>query len=186
MKKTVLTFGLISGGILSLMMLATLPFLDKIGFKYGMVIGYSTMVLSFLLVFFGIRSYREEEGSGAISFFRALGVGLLMMLIACVCYVVTWEIIYFKLAPGFLDKYTSYILEQMRLSGATQQLIDAKIQELQGFKKIYDNPLLNAAITFLEPLPVGVPMTLISALILRKKAKPGEGGAEVPDTGLPA
>jgi hypothetical protein len=175
MKKTVLTFGLISGGILSLMMLVTLPFLDKIGFEKGEVIGYTTMVLSFLLVFFGIRSYREDEGNGAISFFRAFSVGILMMLIACVCYVVTWEIIYFKLAPGFADKYASYILEQMRLSGATQQLIDAKIQELQSFKKMYDNPLINAAITFLEPLPVGLPMTLISAAILRKKPKNDRG-----------
>ena len=173
MKKKVLKFGLISAGILSVMMLLTLPFLDRIGFEKGQVIGYTTMVLAFLLVFFGIRSYREEEGNGSISFGRAVAVGLLMTLIACVGYVVTWEIIYFKLAPGFADKYTSYILEQLRASGATQQLIDAKIEEMKNFKAILDNPLLNAAITFLEPLPVGLIMTLISAAILRRK-KPAD------------
>ena len=56
MKKTVLTFGLISGAILAAMMWATLPFIDRIGPDRGMVIGYTTMVLSFMLVFFGIRS----------------------------------------------------------------------------------------------------------------------------------
>jgi len=34
---------------------------------------------------------------------------------------------------------------------------------------MYANPLVNVAFTFIEPLPVGVLMTLISALILRKK-----------------
>ena len=61
MRKTVLTFGLISGGILSLMMLSTVPFADQIGFDKGVIIGYTTMVLSFLLVFFGIRSSLQRK-----------------------------------------------------------------------------------------------------------------------------
>jgi hypothetical protein len=60
MKKTVLTFGLISGAISSLMMVGTVPFADRIGFDKSAVVGYPTMVLSFLLVFFGVRSYREQ------------------------------------------------------------------------------------------------------------------------------
>ncbi len=91
MRKTVLTFGLISGGILSLMMLSTVPFVDQIGFDKGAIIGYTTMVLSFLLVFFGIRSYRENIGQGVITFGRAFSVGILITIISCLCYVVTWE-----------------------------------------------------------------------------------------------
>ena len=68
MKKTVLTFGLISGALLSMMMLATLPFLDRIGFDKGEVIGYTTMVLSFLFVYFGIKSYRDNVGGGTVGF----------------------------------------------------------------------------------------------------------------------
>src|SRR5688572_32603548 len=105
MKKTVLTFGLISGGIMSLMMLATLPFMDRIGFDYGMVIGYTTIVLSFMLVFFGIRSYRDNVGGGKITFGKAFAVGILITLITCIFYVGTWEVIYFKLMPDFAEKY---------------------------------------------------------------------------------
>jgi hypothetical protein len=68
MKKIVLKFGLIGGALLGLMLVVTIPFVDKIGFDYGMVVGYTTMVLAFLLVFFGIRSYRETIGAGQISF----------------------------------------------------------------------------------------------------------------------
>ncbi|MFN2494133.1 MAG: DUF4199 domain-containing protein [Pyrinomonadaceae bacterium] len=173
MKKTVLTFGLISGAILSVMMLCTLPFIDKIGFDRGEIIGYSTMVLSFLMVFFGIRSYRETVGGGTISFGRAFSVGILITLISCVCYVVTWEIIYFKLMPGFVEKYSNYMVEQLRASGASQEAIEAKLQEMKSFKAMLDNPVINAALSFIEPLPVGLIMTLISAAILRKKPKPG-------------
>jgi hypothetical protein len=46
---------------------------------------------------------------------------------------------------------------------------------------MYDNPFINAAITFVEPLPIGLIVTLISAVILRKKkaiaAAMDEGGA---------
>jgi hypothetical protein len=169
MKKTVLTFGLISGAVSSLLMLCTVPFIDKIGFDKGMIVGYTAMLLSFLLVFFGIRSYRENVGDGQISFGRALSVGLLITLISCLCYVITWEIVYFNLLPDFAEKYTSYIVEQLRASGATQQAIDAKVLEMKAFKASYDNPLFNAAVTFLEPLPIGIPVSLISAAVLRKR-----------------
>src|SRR5688500_19890895 len=98
MQKTVLTFGLIAGAILSVMMLATLPFMDAIGFDRGEVIGYTTMVLAFLLIFFGVRSYRDNVAGGSVSFGRALAVGSLIAVVASVCYVVTWQIIYYKLA----------------------------------------------------------------------------------------
>jgi hypothetical protein len=169
MKKTVLTFGLISGAIISVLMLLTVPFIDQIGFDRGLIVGYTSMVLAFLLVFFGIRSYRENVGGGYISFGRALGVGLLIMLIACACYVITWEIVYFNFLPDFADKYTNYMIEQARSSGASADQIAKQVEELKQFKTWYDNPFINVAFTFLEPLPVGLVMTLISALILRKR-----------------
>ena len=168
MKKTVLTFGLLSGAVSSLMMLVTLPFLDRIGFGKGEILGYTTIIASFLLVFFGVRSYRENVAGGSLTFGRAFGVGLLITLVSCACYVVTWEIIYFKLAPGFADKYTAYMIDKARASGASQESIDATARQMQSFKKMYDKPLMNAAITFVEPFPIGFVVTLISAAVLRR------------------
>jgi hypothetical protein len=175
MKKTVLTFGLISGAIMALMMFATLPFVDRIGFDKGAIVGYTTMVLSFLLVFFGIRSYRENVGGGTITFGRAFAIGILITLISCICYVVAWEILYFKFMPDFMAKYAAYAVEKAKASGASAEAIQAQVQEMKKFKEMYDNPFFNAAITFTEPFPVGLIITLISALILRKKTKPRSG-----------
>ncbi len=169
MKKTVLTFGLISGAIMAAMMFATLPFVDKIGFDKGIIVGYTTMILGFMLVFAGIRSYRENVNDGYISFGRGFTVGILITLIACACYVIAWQILYFNFMPDFLDKYASYAIEKAKASGATQQAIDAQMQEMESFKAMYNNPFINAAFTLLEPLPVGLVVTLISAALLRKQ-----------------
>jgi hypothetical protein len=169
MKKTVLTFGLISGAVSSLMMLCTLPFVDRIGFDKGEVLGYTTIVLSFLLVFFGVRSYREHVGGGTMTFGRGLAVGLLITLVSCACYVITWEIIYFKFMPDFAEKYSAYAVAHVRASGASQQAIDVTIQQMRDFKGMYDNPWMNAAVTFIEPFPIGFVVTLISAGVLRRK-----------------
>jgi hypothetical protein len=83
---------------------------------------------------------------------------------------VTWEIIYFKLAPGFADKYSAYAIEKARASGASQQKIDETARQMQTFKQLYDRPLVNAAITFVEPFPIGLVVTLISAAVLRRRA----------------
>lgn len=90
-------------------------------------------------------------------------------MIACVCYVVVWEIIYFHLMPDFADKYVQYMIDKLRASGASQQVVEAQIQQMKSFKSMYDNPLINAAITFVEPFPIGLIITLISSAILRRK-----------------
>lgn len=168
MKKTVLTFGLICGAIMTAMMWATLPFIDKIAsLSAAMVIGYTTIVLSFMLVFFGIRSYRENVGGGTITFGRAFAVGILIALISSALYVITWETIYFGV-PGFADKFDAMYVAQLKSSGRSPEVIQSQIEQMKYLK----NPLISAALVFTEPFPIGLIITLVSALILRKKGNP--------------
>jgi uncharacterized protein DUF4199 len=169
MKKTVLTFGLISGAISSLMMIGTIPFEHRIGFDHGLVVGYTAIVLSLLLVYFGIRSHRDNAGNGQISFSKAFAVGISITLISCIFYVVTWEILYYHFLPGFMDNYGAYLVEKAKAAGASPAAIQAQLEQVKKYKEMYDNPLINAAMTFIEPFPVGLVITLISAAILRRK-----------------
>jgi Protein of unknown function (DUF4199) len=168
-KKIVLTFGCLSGLASAALMFATLPFLDRIGFERGEIVGYTGIVLSFLFVFFGVRAYRDRLEGAPLTFGNAFGVGLLITLISCAFYVVAWEIIYFNFMPDFADKYQAYMVAQLRASGAAQAVVDAKIKEMADFKALYDNVAINAAITFTQPFPVGLLMTVISAVTLRRK-----------------
>jgi Protein of unknown function (DUF4199) len=169
MKKTVLTFGLISGAFSSLMMVATVPFEDRIGFDHGEILGYTLIVLSFLLVFFGIRSYRDNVSDGQITFAKGFAVGICITLITSLCYVVTWEALYFTVMRDFMDKYAAHAVEKAKAAGASADAIQAQLQQMKKYKELYENPLFNAAITFLEPFPVGLVITLISAAVLRRK-----------------
>jgi hypothetical protein len=178
MKRTVLTFGLISGAILSAMMLATLPFHDSIGFERAEVIGYTTIVAAFLLIFFGVRSYRDTVSGGTIPFGRAFLVGALIAFVASACYVVTWQVIYYRLAPDFGDKYQSYLLDQARRNGESEEAIARKKEEFAQFAELYQNPAFNVAITFLEPLPIGLVVSLVSAgLLSRRRRDPDRAAA---------
>jgi hypothetical protein len=171
MKKTVLTFGLLAGGILSAMMLATMPFLDSIGYDKGEVIGYTTMVLAFLLIYFGVRSYRDNVAQGTVTFGRALAVGSLIALVASACYVATWEVIYFKLSPDFAAKFQAMVLEKAKNDGATPAEVEKRVAEYQKFAEMYKNPLINVAITFIEPLPVALVFAFVSAGILSRRRR---------------
>ena len=172
MRHNVLTFGLIAGAILSAMMLVTQMFADQIGFDKGAIIGYTTMVLAFLMVFFGVKSYRDNVAGGNVSFGRALRVGLMITAVASVCYVATWELVYYEIAPDFADKYAAYTMEKSKRSGASEAQVAAQARRMAEFKEMYKNPLVNVALTFLEPLPVGILFTLVTAGVLSRRRRP--------------
>ncbi|HEY0528723.1 MAG TPA: DUF4199 domain-containing protein [Gemmatimonadaceae bacterium] len=169
MKKTVLTFGLISGFIISVLMGGSLLLSDKIGTGHSMVLGYTIMVASFLLVYFGIRSYRDNVLGGEISFGRAFACGLLISLITSVCYVAMWEILYFNFMPHFMDSYFAEQVQNVRSAGLDSATTAARVAALKHTQELYQNPIVNIAYTFIEPLPVGLVITLISAAVLRRK-----------------
>ena len=172
MRKTVLTFGVISGLISAVMMLATVPFMHKISSDKGLVIGYTTIVLAGLLVFFGIRSYRDNVSGGRLTFARGLAVGILISLLSNCFYVATWEVVSYKFMPDFAEKYAAQMVEHAKSSGASQQKIDETARQAADFVRNYHNPLYKISMTFLEPFPVFLVITLVSAAILRKKSSP--------------
>lgn len=171
MRKIVLTFGLIAGAMLSVMMILTMPFLDKIGFEKGEIIGYTSMVLAFLMVYFGVRSYRDNVAGGSVTFGHAFFVGLMITTVASICYVATWQLVYHKLAPDFGEKYAAYAVEKAEKSGATDAQIAATKKQMTEFMDMYKKPLVNIAITLLDPLPVGLVFTLVTAGVLSRKRR---------------
>lgn len=178
MKKTILTFGLISGVMISVLMGGNLLIANRIGSGHSLLLGYTTMVASFLLVYFGVRSYRDNQLAGRISFGRAFACGILITLITCIFYVAMWEILYFNFMPHFMDSYFAAQIHKVQSSGLDPATIAARVAAIQRSQQLYQNPLVNIAYTFIEPLPVGLIMTLLSAAFLRRKdpAEPSAAG----------
>jgi hypothetical protein len=177
MKRIVLTFGLIAGAIISATLAVALAFKDAVGFDRGEIIGYTSMVIAFLFIFFGVRAYRDNVAGGRVSFGRAFAVGGLIAVVASLCYVATWEVIYFNFAPDYLVKFRDHAIEKTRASGASAEAIAQKTAQMDALVKAYQNPLINSAMTFLEPMPVAIIVTLVTAGVLSRRRK-SEGTAD--------
>jgi Protein of unknown function (DUF4199) len=153
------------------LMVITIPFADKLGHGgKAEILGYTTIVLSALLIFFGVRSYRQNVAGGRLSFGRAFAVGILIALISSAVYVTSWEILSRTAYPDFADKYAAQMIDHAKQSGGGQAAIDKATEQAAQFKEMYANPVMRVALTFLEPFPVGLVVTLLSAAILRKKS----------------
>jgi len=173
MKKNILIYGLISGVIVSAIMLFSMNYYSHcegdVDWNTSMLIGYASMLIAFSMVFVGIRNYRDKFNNGTISFGKAFKIGILIVLIASTLYVISWLICYFFFIPDFLDKYGAREIETMKMNGATLTEIENKTKEMVEFARMYKNPLFNAMMTYAEILPVGLIVTLISSFILKRK-----------------
>ena len=172
MRKIILTYGLISGSIVAGMMFAAMPLLNSSNIDNGKgeVIGYTTMVIALSLVFFGIRSCRDNYFKGTISFGQSIKIGLLITLIASVMYALAWEVCYHTFMSDFAEKMASHRIEEMKASGKSAAEIASFSAEMDSFTEWYQNPILRFGMTLLEILPVGFIITFISAAFLRKRS----------------
>ncbi|GAB3714518.1 DUF4199 domain-containing protein [Spirosoma flavus] len=171
MKKLVLIYGLIAGTIVGSMFGLTMPLLRNgtLTSDNSMWVGYTTMVIALSLIFFGIKSYRDNHLGGAITFGSAFKVGIFITLIASVVYCLSWEICYNTVFPDFMDWYAQHAEADMRKDGTAEKEIARSMTELRKMAESYKNPLIRFAYTFMEIFPVGLIITLLSATLLRRK-----------------
>jgi hypothetical protein len=173
MRKVILTFGLLAGAIVSVFMIIGIALWEKAGKVFeNALVGYATMVIALAMVFFGIKSYRDNYQSGAIRFWKGFQVGMLITLIASLMYAITWET-YNQVSPAssaaFIDYYAKCQIDKLKEKGVSAAKIDQEVKNMEDFKRMYGNPAIRFGITLMEILPVGIIITLISAALLRKK-----------------
>lgn len=129
--------------------------------------GYLVMLVGLSTIFIAIREYRNTKRGGVIKFLPALGLGLMIALIAGLAYVAAWEIYLNVTHFQFMNHYAAAMAERARASGLTGASLQAKLDEIEAMRVGYANPLIRWPMTFLEIFPVGVLIALISAAILR-------------------
>lgn len=139
----------------------------------AMLLGFGTMILAFGASYFGVRKAREQAGSW--SFMKAWGTGLLIVAVGSVIYVLGW-VQYSSSHPGVMDGYFDNYTEDIRLQYEGDEAgLSAKLEEVEEMREMYrNNHPISWVYTFMEPLPVGVLLSLIIALILRKPVRPAE------------
>jgi hypothetical protein len=174
MKKVILTYGLIGGVMIAcfVWLVSSLCDRDIISFDKSEFYGYGSMIVALTMVFFGIKSYRDNNGKGVITFWKGVQIGLLITLIGTFMYFLAWTA-YGRIHPEFLTKVTEKYAESqtktMKAQGKSQAEIDKTIEEMHKMIEMFKNPILGFAISAFEMGPVGIIVTFISAGLLRKK-----------------
>ncbi|HEX8268311.1 MAG TPA: DUF4199 domain-containing protein [Flavobacterium sp.] len=169
MKKTVLTYGLIAGAIVSAwLMIAMQIGHENMDGDMGMFYGYTAMLVAFAFIFVAVKSDRKENGE-IISFGKAFRIGLYITLIASTLYVLAWLVTYYFFIPDFMDKYVASAIEQLRANGASAAEIANERAEMSQYIEWYKNPLFVVLLTYMEILPVGLVLSVIAAAILKRK-----------------
>jgi Protein of unknown function (DUF4199) len=172
MKKVVLTYGLISGAlIVGFVWTMTILWANGImnhDSDYGELIGYSSMLIALSMVFFGIKSYRDNQNGKKIGFWKGAQIGILISLLASVMYAAGWEA-YLQTNPTFMDQFVEKYIEKLKAKGTPAQEVEEAIKSMATVQEMYKNPLIRFGMTISEILPVGIIVTLVSAGILRRK-----------------
>jgi len=174
MRKVTLIFGLLAGitssvfSIIIVMMCER----DKLNLDRSDLIGYASMVIALSMIFVGIKSYRDNYRSGAISFGRGLQVGILISLIASLIFAAGAEVFY-QADPvaqaALMDKYADHHINKLKERGGSSDEIEQKTRQMTDLKEMNKNALMRFVMSVVIILPVGIVISLISAALLRKK-----------------
>lgn len=168
MLRIILLFGIASGLIVAVPMFSLLagnPGHDS--WTSSHFFGYTLMLVALSLVFLGVKRYRDRDLGGVIKFLPAFLLGLGISAVAGVVYVVGWEITQALTNYAFATEYPKAMIEAARQKGASAAELEKMTAEMAAFSKMYANPLFRLPMTFVEIFPVGLIVSLITALVLR-------------------
>lgn len=129
--------------------------------------GYLVILVACSLVFVGIRQYRDVERGGVIRFWPAFGVGVSIALVGAFAHAVLWEIYLAVTQMDFATVYIDSIRKGMAEAGASPAEIAAKVAEARSMLSLVENPLTRFPLVMSEPIPVSIPVALVSAALLR-------------------
>jgi Protein of unknown function (DUF4199) len=168
MLRTILKYGVIAGLVVGGFEIGTFAAFSGLPpLKYGMLIGYTTMLIALSAVFVGIKQHRDVDRGGVIGFWPAFGVGLGVSFIAGIFYVVAWEAVQAMTHMDFAGSYAQAMIESEKAKGASAEAFAKLSADMATFKLQYADPLFRLPMTFAEIFPVGVLVSLVSAGLLQ-------------------
>lgn len=174
MLRTALIFGLLAGAIQIV--------IGQIGFSWGEsrpelgeVIGYSVMLAALSMIYFGIRNQRDRKQDGHITFGQGLQLGLIITLIATVFYIGGWFIYYHNGGGAeMMEYYWQAQIESIQQSKQSEAEIAAELSRLTEMRESYSKPIVMAGFGFLEIFPIGLLISVVAALLLRRSSNTEE------------
>ncbi len=173
MGKKILLYGSVSGGILTaLFVLSHIFFMKNFSaemWETGEIIGYSSMIIALTAIFFGVKTYRDKVLGGKITFNKAFTLGAGISAIASVIFGIYVYFLYTAIAPDLSGKMIEIYREKIKTSGQTQEVINRQLEEFDKEAPMWNNPVLQSFVMLITVFFIGIIISLITAVILKKK-----------------
>jgi hypothetical protein len=132
-----------------------------------MAAGFASMLIALSAVFVGVKHHRDASGGGVIRFWPAFGLGLGISLVASLIYVAAWELSLVLVDGDIAALFAANMIERAEQKGLTGDALAAAIAQAREFETMYRKPWMRMPMTFVEIFPVGVLVSLVTALVLR-------------------
>lgn len=167
--RTELKYGLIAGVGVSIYIL----FEYLLGFhttspEIGEYSGYFSAIIPIIVILFAIREKRDRSFNGVITFGQSFITGIIVTTISAFIITVFFVIYNDHINPQMMTNLSNWKAEQMRLENIPEDEIASSIEEW--------NAMYNPLFIFAGSFFMGLMITLIFSLVVRKKISPATPG----------
>lgn len=171
MKNVLIRYGIISSIIVCLLMLISFPLMkNPENYSLAEIFGFTSILLSLSTIFIAVKTYRDKHNNGKVKFGKAFLIGLYISLIAGAMYALTFTVYNSLNGDPFGSFYRDYSMSEIEKLNLEPLQKQEKIAELEKNIAMFGNPMVMFLMAmFVEYVPMGLIVSLISATVMKKK-----------------
>jgi hypothetical protein len=162
--KANLTNGLILG-LIGIVYSLIIYFLDL---TLNKVQGYVFLIAQFVILFYLLKSYRDNYMHGMITYGQSLGAGMIIFLYYAIIMAIFTYILYAIIDTGLVEKNLAATEELYQKKGMAQAQIDAALSIQRKIMK----PVIMSIISIFSTMFFGLIVSLIVGIFVRKEGNP--------------
>ncbi|HNT93427.1 MAG TPA: DUF4199 domain-containing protein [Bacteroidales bacterium] len=162
--KETLNYGIIYG--LITVVFSVLTYMFDLTFKTWIL--WPSLLLSIIVLFFLLRSYRDHYNNGFISYGRSVGAGVIISIYAAIITAIYIYVLYAFIDPGLMDKSLAMAEEKLIAKGLPEEAVDQALAMQAKMMK----PWFTALMGIINSVFYGLILSLIVSLFVMKKGNP--------------
>jgi Protein of unknown function (DUF4199) len=167
-KVNVWKANLTNGLILALVGIVFSLLLFFLDLSLNKTVGYINIPIQLVLLYFLLKSYRDNFMHGQISYGQSVGAGVVIFVYYAIIMAIFTYILWKVIDPGLAKKSMALSEEMMEKKGMPQTAIDAG----KAFTEKIMKPTVMAIITIFSSMFFGVIYTLLVSIFIKKESNP--------------
>ena len=162
-KSIMMNFGLLMGFTSIVIQLLIYVFGNIYEPHWGFMV--LSLAVSILFIVLGIKKVKDSQ-NGFLSMGDALKTGLGITLISAIIYSIYLVVFQHLIEPSYFENLA--LIQEQTILEQNPDLTDEQLEQAKGFAAMFNNSAVNAAITIVVSLFLGLIISFFSGLIMKK------------------